>query len=312
MNARADAGSSGLDTSKLVMSVALVVIGIWAFYFFAGYSLLLRVIGLLVLAGGAAAIALTTHPGRQLWRFAIDARMEVRKVVWPTRQETIQTTLIVMVMVFLLGLLLWLFDMVLMSILRFLTGQEADHGQALVRDSCLFRLRGHVQRSLHERIKRAGMEDAFGDILVPTEEVVEIRNGQQRKSERKFFPGYVLINMEMTDETWHLVKDVPKVMGFIGGRGDRPAPIPDSQADAIPSADAGWGREAASKGALRARRGCSSHRRPLRRLQRCGRRGRLRQERVKVSVLIFGRSTPVELEFSQVEKADHACSIQRA
>jgi preprotein translocase subunit SecE len=123
MNARAEAGSSGLDTTKLVMSVALVVIGIWAFYFFAGYSLLLRVIGLLVLAGGAAAIALTTHPGRQLWRFAIDARMEVRKVVWPTRQETMQTTLIVMVMVFLLGLLLWLFDMVLMSILRFLTGQ---------------------------------------------------------------------------------------------------------------------------------------------------------------------------------------------
>jgi preprotein translocase subunit SecE len=123
MNARAEAGSSGLDTTKLVMSVTLVVIGIWAFYFFAGYSLLLRVIGLLVLAGGAAAIALTTHPGRQLWRFAIDARMEVRKVVWPTRQETIQTTLIVMVMVFLLGVLLWLFDMVLMSILRFLTGQ---------------------------------------------------------------------------------------------------------------------------------------------------------------------------------------------
>jgi preprotein translocase subunit SecE len=123
MNARAEAGSPGLDTTKLVMSVALVVIGIWAFYFFAGYSLLLRVIGLLVLAGGAAAIALTTHPGRQLWRFAIDSRMEVRKVVWPTRQETIQTTLIVMVMVFLLGVLLWLFDMVLMSILRFLTGQ---------------------------------------------------------------------------------------------------------------------------------------------------------------------------------------------
>jgi preprotein translocase subunit SecE len=123
MNARAEAGSSGLDTTKLVMSVSIVVTGIWAFYFFAGYSLLLRVIGLLVLAGGAAAIALTTHRGRQLWRFAIDSRMEVRKVVWPTRQETIQTTLIVMVMVFLLGLLLWLFDMVLMSILRFLTGQ---------------------------------------------------------------------------------------------------------------------------------------------------------------------------------------------
>ena len=86
---------------------------------------------------------------------------------------------------------------------------------------------GQVKRSLGERIKRAGMEDLFGPIMVPTEEVVEMRGGQQRKSERKFFPGYVLVNMEMTDETWHLVKSVPKVMGFVGGTGDKPAPIPD-------------------------------------------------------------------------------------
>jgi preprotein translocase subunit SecE len=123
MNARADAGSSGLDTAKLAVSAMIIVAGIWAFYFFAGYSLLLRVVGLLALAGGAAALALTSAPGRQLWRFAVDSRLEVRKVVWPTRQETMQTTLIVIVMVFLLGILLWLFDMVLMSILRFLTGQ---------------------------------------------------------------------------------------------------------------------------------------------------------------------------------------------
>jgi preprotein translocase subunit SecE len=123
MNARAEAGSSGIDTVKLVVSATIIVVGIWAFYFFAGYSLLLRVVGLLALSGGAVAVALTTQPGRKLWRFASDSRMEVRKVVWPTRQETIQTTLIVMVMVFLLGILLWLFDLVLMAILRFLTGQ---------------------------------------------------------------------------------------------------------------------------------------------------------------------------------------------
>jgi preprotein translocase subunit SecE len=123
MNARAEAGSSGVDTVKLVVSATIIVVGIWAFYFFANYSLLLRVVGLLALSGGAVAIALTSQPGRQLWRFASDSRMEVRKVVWPTRQETIQTTLIVMVMVFLLGVLLWLFDLVLMAILRFLTGQ---------------------------------------------------------------------------------------------------------------------------------------------------------------------------------------------
>jgi preprotein translocase subunit SecE len=123
MNTRAEAGATGLDTAKLVVSATIIVVGIWAFYFFAGYSLLLRVVALLALAGGAAAIALTSHQGRQLWRFAADSRMEVRKVVWPTRQETLQTTLIVLVMVLLLGILLWLFDMVLMSILRFLTQQ---------------------------------------------------------------------------------------------------------------------------------------------------------------------------------------------
>jgi preprotein translocase subunit SecE len=123
MNARAEAGSSGLDTVKLVMSGIMLIAGIWAFYYFAAYSLLLRVIALLVIAGGAAAIALTSDPGRQLWRFALDSRMEVRKVVWPSRQETMQTTLIVVVMVFIIGLVLWLFDTILMAILRLLTGQ---------------------------------------------------------------------------------------------------------------------------------------------------------------------------------------------
>ena len=82
-----------------------------------------------------------------------------------------------------------------------------------------------VMRSLQERIKRAEMEHLFGEVLVPTEEVVEIKNGVKRKSERKFFPGYVLVHMEMNDDSWHLVKDCPKVMGFIGGKADKPAPI---------------------------------------------------------------------------------------
>lgn len=90
-----------------------------------------------------------------------------------------------------------------------------------------------VKHSLEERIKREGLEHLFGKILVPTEEVVEIRMGQQRKSERKFFPGYVLVQMELTDETWHLVKDTPKVLGFIGGVSDRPAPISEKEAMSI-------------------------------------------------------------------------------
>ena len=90
-----------------------------------------------------------------------------------------------------------------------------------------------VMRSLQERIERSGLQDKFGEILVPTEEVVEMRDGKKRKSDRKFFPGYVLVQMEMDDDTWHLVKESPKVLGFIGGRADKPAPISESEANAI-------------------------------------------------------------------------------
>lgn len=112
-----------MDTAKLAAAVLLLTGGIFAFYYFAEYSTLLRVVALLAVSGVAAAVALQTAPGRQLWQFVTDARQEVRKVVWPTRQETLQTTLIVMVMVLIVGIVLWLFDMVLLAILRFLTGQ---------------------------------------------------------------------------------------------------------------------------------------------------------------------------------------------
>ena len=90
-----------------------------------------------------------------------------------------------------------------------------------------------VRNSLLERIKLHGLEDKFGEVLVPTEEVVEMREGQKRRSERKFFPGYVLVQMDLDEETWHLVKEVPKVLGFIGGSSDKPAPISEVEANAI-------------------------------------------------------------------------------
>src|SRR5207237_10504440 len=91
----------------------------------------------------------------------------------------------------------------------------------------------YVKQALSERITRDGLQEKFGDILVPTEEVVEIRSGQKRKSERKFFPGYVLVHMEMDEETWHLIRHIPKVLGFIGGTSDHPAPITEKEVDAI-------------------------------------------------------------------------------
>jgi transcriptional antiterminator NusG len=160
-----------------------------------------------------------------------------------------------------------------------------------------------VQRSMAERITRAGMEDMFGEILVPTEEVVEMKGGQKRRSDRKFFPGYVLVEMEMNDETWHLVKEVPKVMGFIGGTSDRPAPITEKEADTILS---------------RVQEGVDKPRPKI--LFEPGEMVRVvdgpfndfngtveevnyEKSRLRVAVLIFGRSTPVELDFHQVEKA---------
>jgi preprotein translocase subunit SecE len=125
MNAKAEVEGAGLDRAKLAVAAILLIGGIYAFYYFAAYSVLLRVVGLLVVGGAAAAVALQTQPGRDLWQFIAAARMEVRKVVWPTRQETLQTTLVVIVMVIILSIVLWLFDIVLMTILQAVTGKGA-------------------------------------------------------------------------------------------------------------------------------------------------------------------------------------------
>jgi transcriptional antiterminator NusG len=160
-----------------------------------------------------------------------------------------------------------------------------------------------VQRSLAERIERAGMQEYFGDILVPTEEVVEMKGGQKRRSDRKFFPGYVLVEMEMNEETWHLVKEVPKVMGFIGGTSDRPAPITEKEANAIlnrvqEGADKPRPKVLFEPGEMvRVVDG------PFNDFNGTVEEVNYEKSRLRVAVLIFGRSTPVELDFHQVEKA---------
>lgn len=160
-----------------------------------------------------------------------------------------------------------------------------------------------VKRSLEDRIKRMEMEEGFGEILVPTEEVVEMRDGQKRKSERKFFPGYVLVEMEMDDATWHLVKSVPKVLGFIGGTSDRPAPIKQSEADAImqrvqEGVDKPRPKVLYEPGeVVRITDG------PFNDFNGVVEEVNYEKSRLRVEVLIFGRSTPVDLEFGQVEKA---------
>ncbi len=159
-----------------------------------------------------------------------------------------------------------------------------------------------VAKTLIEYIKLHQMEDSFGEVLVPTEEVIENVAGKRRKTERKFFPGYVLVQMDMNDETWHLVKSVPRVMGFIGGTVDKPAPITQKEADRIlnrlkETSDKPKHKTTFQPGELvRVTEG------PFADFSGTVEEVDYEKSRVKVSVSIFGRATPVELAFNQVEK----------
>lgn len=161
-----------------------------------------------------------------------------------------------------------------------------------------------VIRSLEERIKLHGMEDKFGEILVPTEEVVEMRDGQKRKSSRKFFPGYVLIQMDMDDDSWHLVKDAPKVMGFIGGTSDKPAPITEKEADSILNRVQEGAEKPRPKVLFEPGEVVRINDGPFNDFNGVVEEVDYDKSRLRVEVSIFGRSTPVDLEFSQVEKVN--------
>ncbi len=159
-----------------------------------------------------------------------------------------------------------------------------------------------VKQSLIERVARTGMQEKFGEILVPTEEVVEMREGQKRKSERKFFPGYVLVQMDMDDDTWHLVKEVPKVLGFIGGTSDRPAPITDREADAILQRVQEGAEKPRPKVLFEPGEVVRVTDGPFNDFNGVVEEVNYEKSKLRVAVLIFGRSTPVELDFGQVEK----------
>ena len=162
----------------------------------------------------------------------------------------------------------------------------------------------HVKRSLEERIRRYGMEDKFGQILVPTEEVVAVDSkGQKRKSERKFFPGYVLVQAEMGDETWHLIKAVPKVLGFLGASTDKPTPIRDEEAEAILHRMQEGAEKPRPKVLFEPGESVRVIDGPFNDFNGTVEEVNYDKSRMLVAVQIFGRATPVELEFHQVEKA---------
>jgi transcription termination/antitermination protein NusG len=159
-----------------------------------------------------------------------------------------------------------------------------------------------VVRTLQERIKVHGLEDQFDEIIVPTEEVVEMRGGQKRKSARKFFPGYVLVQMAMNDETWHLVRHVPRVLGFIGGTSEKPAAISDKEANAILQRVEEGETVPKHKVLFEPGEVVRVTEGPFADFNGVVEDVNYEKSRLRVSVSIFGRSTPVELEFGQVEK----------
>ena len=159
-----------------------------------------------------------------------------------------------------------------------------------------------VMRALQERIELSGFLEKFGEVMVPAEEVVEMRAGKKRRSERKFFPGYVLVEMDLDDESWHLVKETPRVMGFIGGKADKPAPISEAEANAILQRVQSGGEHAAPKTVFEPGELVRVVDGPFNDFNGVVEEVNYEKNRLQVAVTIFGRSTPVELDFGQVEK----------
>ncbi len=160
-----------------------------------------------------------------------------------------------------------------------------------------------VQRALTERIARAAMQEKFGQILVPVEEVVEMKSGQKSISERKFFPGYVLVEMEMDDESWHLVKSTPKVTGFVGGTSTKPTPISEKEVAKIMQQIQEGVEKPRPKVLFETGELVRIKDGPFTDFNGNVEEVNYEKSRLRVSVTIFGRATPVELEFGQVEKA---------
>ncbi len=159
-----------------------------------------------------------------------------------------------------------------------------------------------VQRALIDRVNRSGMQDSFGQILVPVEEVIEMRNGQKTVTERKFFPGYVLVEMEMNDESWHLVKSTPKVTGFVGGTANKPAPISEKEVAKIMQQMQEGVEKPRPKVLFEIGEVVRVKEGPFTDFHGSVEDANYEKNKLRVSVTIFGRATPVELDFAQVEK----------
>lgn len=312
--------NTGADKAKLGAASAVVVASLVAFYMLDKQGSLIQWAALLVGLGVAVALFFTAESGRQLAAFGRDAWREV-KVVWPARKEAIQMTAYVFGFVLIMALFLWLTDKTLEWLFydlilgwKMMTDvAENSVPQSMAAPAANPDLRWYVvhaysgmektvERNILERIARSGMQTKFGRILVPMEEVVEVKNGQKRTTERKFFPGYVLVEMIMDDDTWHLIKHTNKVTGFVGGTKNRPAPISEAEVMKIVNQMQEGTEKPRHKVEFVVGEFVRVKEGPFTDFNGSVEDVNYEKSKVRVAVTIFGRSTPVELEFSQIEK----------
>jgi transcriptional antiterminator NusG len=270
------------DKFKFALAVLLLVAGIAGFYLLANQAMILRVLAVLAGTGLAAGVAWKTEPGRLFFDFAKEStniRSGDGSLSLVDRQEP--------------GV----------APVRYGSWVEKSMSMRWYVVHAYSGFEKSVQRALLERIQRQAMQHAFGRILVPVEEVVELKMGQKSISERKFFPGYVLVEMEMNDDSWHLVKSTPKVTGFVGGTANKPTPISEKEVEKImqqmqDGVDKPRPKVLFEPGeVVRVKDG------PFTDFHGAVEQVNYEKNRLRVSVTIFGRPTPVELEFGQVEKA---------
>ena len=304
MTDKVDTGASPLDTVKLAAAVAILLGGVAGFYLLTSYPLAVRWVIVLASLGVGILVALQSVQGRDV--LAVRAGLARRAAQGRVADAPGNAA----------------------DDARRVRG-GAGHGHLLLdprldprqRDGRAGRAGGltvalrwyvvhaysnfehKVSESLRERIRLKGLEDKFGEILVPTEEVVEMRDGQRRRSERKFFPGYVLVQMEMNEDTWHLVRETPKVLGFIGGTPEKPAPITDREANAILRRVEEGAEKPRPKVLFEPGEVVRVVEGPFNDFNGVVESVNYEKSRLQVAVQILGRSTPVELDFGQVEKA---------
>ena len=289
--------------SKLLwlIGLCLISLAVWGNSYFSDIGLLYRVLGVVGILFVSLFVLRFTIFGNQTYNLLIQSSTEIRKVVWPNRTETTQTTLIVTVAVLIASLILWGLDSLFSFLIKLFLGLNMSKALYVINSYSGYENKAKEQ--LMDRIVSEGQGEYFGRIEVPTQEITEIKGGKEKIVQKKFFPGYILVEMEMNDVTWHLVKETPRVLGFIGGTKNDPKSITDVEANRILNQIENGVDESTQSVSFEPGEMIRVIDGPFNDFSGVVEEVDNEKSKVKVAVMIFGRSTPVELDFTQIERS---------